>query len=381
MTEKLPFEIQEIIDALAQKGHEAYLVGGCVRDRLLGFAPTDYDICTSARPDEMKKCFAGMKVVETGIKHGTLTVINREMACEVTTFRIEKGYSDKRRPDQVIFTARIEEDLSRRDFTINAMAYAPEGESGELLDLFGGRQDLAAGVIRAVGDPNQRFAEDPLRILRALRFAAKLDFVIEANTFAAMHAQKALLAGISGERVVSELIGLVMGRAVQRVSEQTKPILSNILDTPSVVKDSLAKDPCVRLAALYRKSKDSLARLRLSKSMYRCIMALLSYEAPLPKNQFDALLLLHKIGWEQAVKLCQLNEDKGALSLVKDANDSDYPYTIRQLAVNGNDLLQVGVPDQEIGRRLEGALMAVMRGSLVNQKEVLLAYILQNESQ
>ncbi|MCI8590337.1 MAG: hypothetical protein HFE77_06490 [Clostridiales bacterium] len=380
MTDKLPCEIQEIIDALAEKGHAAYLVGGCVRDRLLGFVPADYDLCTSATPDEMRKCFASMKVIETGVKHGTLTVVHRGRACEVTTFRTEQGYSDRRRPDQVFFTSRIEDDLTRRDFTINAMAYAPNGESGECIDLFGGRQDLQKGVIRTVGDPAERFTEDPLRILRAIRFAARLDFVIEENTFAAMEAHKALLAGIANERVTAELIGFVMGRAVRRVSEQAASILSSILARPSVVHDSLAKDPCVRLAALYRQSADSLAHLRLSKSMAHCVKTLLSYKAPLPQSQSEALFLLHEIGEEQAVKLCQFHEDTAALSLVMAAKESGMPYTIHQLAVNGNDLLQAGVPGRAIGCQLKEVLVLVMEGKLVNQKEVLLKHILEQQT-
>ncbi|MCI8331780.1 MAG: hypothetical protein HFE78_03040 [Clostridiales bacterium] len=377
MTEKLPFEIQEIINALAEKGHAAYLVGGCVRDRLLGFVPTDYDLCTSATPDEMKLCFAGMKVVETGIKHGTLTVVNRRTACEVTTFRTEKGYTDKRRPDQVFFTTRIEEDLSRRDFTMNAMAYAPGRADGGLIDLFGGQQDLAAGVIRTVGDPGERFEEDPLRILRALRFAAKLDFIIEEKTYAAMHAHKALLAHIAAERVTAELIGLVMGKAAQRVTGQMGSILSCILAKPAVVHDSLAKDPCVRLAAFYRQSKDDIAGLRLSKSMHRTITALFSYEAPLPKNQTEALFLLHEMGLEQAVQLCQFREDAGALAAVAAAKESGVPYAVRHLAVNGHDLLQAGVPELAVGQVLEKVLALVIEGKLENQKESLLGYILQ----
>lgn len=186
--------------ALRAAGHEAYPVGGCVRDLLLGRTPGDWDIATSAKPEETMALFS--RTLPTGLRHGTVTVLLGDMALEVTTFRRESGYSDGRHPDSVTFDAGLTDDLSRRDFTMNAMALA---EDGALLDPFGGRQDLAARLIRCVGDPDRRFREDGLRLLRAVRFAAQLDFTLEPGTAAALEGNAGGLEQVSGERIKAEL--------------------------------------------------------------------------------------------------------------------------------------------------------------------------------
>ena len=194
----IPFYVRTVLARLAAGGHEAYAVGGCVRDALDGRVPHDWDVCTSALPEETKACFPGFRVVETGIRHGTVTVLPEEEPVEITTYRVDGAYSDGRHPDAVSFTRSLREDLARRDFTINAMAYRPAevsaepapGETGadavdtdgELVDPFGGREDLRRRLIRCVGDPNARFSEDALRILRALRFSAVLRCRIEPDT-------------------------------------------------------------------------------------------------------------------------------------------------------------------------------------------------------
>lgn len=370
---EIPESIKEIVNALEAGGFESYLVGGCVRDRLLGLSPSDYDICTAARPEQMKDCLSDMKIVETGLKHGTLTIVNRGTACEVTTFRQEGPYTDKRRPDHVYFTACVDQDLARRDFTINAMAYGKKG----LIDLFGGRRDLAAGVIRTVGSAEQRFDEDSLRILRALRFAARLDFTIDEATFSAMQNKKALLKTLAAERVASELTGLVQGRAVQRVSEQALEILSVVIQNPCVVPDSLIQDPCVRLAALCRNDPGAPARLKLSKQMGACMQTLAGFDAPLPQTEPEALFLLGKLGVKQAVLLCEYRRDSRALSLVKQVYKSKKPYKIAQLAVKGEDLKRLGLSGPEIGAALEALLNMVIRGELNNQKKAMISYLSQ----
>ena len=214
-------EADKLIEMLEAAGFEAYYVGGCVRDFLRGQSKADIDVTTSATPDEMKEVFAGLKYFETGIKHGTLTVLapaedRKYMPVEITTFRTDGEYKDNRHPDEVRFVRNLEEDLARRDFTINAMAMDMRGN---LVDMFGGRADLEAGLIRAVGDPDRRFQEDALRILRALRFAAVLsrggedgrDFEIEPETEAAMFRNGELLRNISAERIYAELKKLVTG--------------------------------------------------------------------------------------------------------------------------------------------------------------------------
>ena len=176
---KIPSYCQKLIDSLNNCGFEGFLVGGCVRDALLGEKPNDYDITTNATPDEMLKVFKDYTVIKTGLKHGTLTVVVEGKNIEVTTFRVDGEYSDNRRPDSVEFTKNIEDDLSRRDFTVNAMAY---NDQNGFVDVFGGMKDLENKIIKCVGNPDKRFLEDGLRILRAIRFASVLDFEIEEET-------------------------------------------------------------------------------------------------------------------------------------------------------------------------------------------------------
>ena len=195
-----PAPVAACCGALRRAGYEACPVGGCVRDLLLGRAPGDWDIATSARPEAVTARFE--RTVPTGLKHGTVTVLLGGMALEVTTFRGESGYSDGRHPDRVTFGVGLREDLARRDFTINAMALAPDGS---VLDPFGGRADLARRLIRCVGEPERRFTEDALRMLRAVRFAAQLGFSLEARTAAALASCAPLLERVSGERIRAEL--------------------------------------------------------------------------------------------------------------------------------------------------------------------------------
>ncbi|WP_035157160.1 CCA tRNA nucleotidyltransferase [Cohnella thermotolerans] len=196
-----------VVRALEKAGHEAYLVGGCVRDRLLGRPLRDIDIATSARPEEVAALFP--RVVPTGLKHGTVTVLDGGSSFEVTTFRQEKEYSDSRHPDEVTFVKDIREDLARRDFTINAMAF---GSDGSTVDPFGGAEDLRRGVVRCVGDAEERFGEDALRMLRAVRFAAEFGFELEAGTWSGLIARKERLRHVSMERVGSELDKMIGGR-------------------------------------------------------------------------------------------------------------------------------------------------------------------------
>lgn len=205
---ELPNYVSNILDRLNRCGFEAYAVGGCVRDLLLGKTPKDYDITTSARPEEIKSCFSDYRVIDTGIKYGTVTIISDGEPIETTAYRVDGEYNDNRRPESVSFTADLAEDLKRRDFTVNAMAYS--GSVG-IVDLFGGRTDLENGIIRAIGNPAERFNEDGLRIIRALRFASCYGFKIEEKTAAAVHDCKELLKNIAGERIAAEFNKLICG--------------------------------------------------------------------------------------------------------------------------------------------------------------------------
>lgn len=222
----IPQGPNEILNRLTAAGFQAYAVGGCVRDSLLGTVPGDWDICTSALPEETEACFSDLRVVETGLKHGTVTVIFQGVPYEITTFRSDGNYLDHRRPQQVNFVRTLKEDLLRRDFTINAMAV---GLDGEIQDPFGGRQDLTDGIIRCVGDPDTRFTEDALRILRGLRFASRLGFSIAPETAAAMERNKNLLSYVSGERIYKELTGILIGTYAQSVLEQYGGVLAAVL--------------------------------------------------------------------------------------------------------------------------------------------------------
>ena len=237
MTIQLPSVVLLAIERLEAHGHRAYAVGGCVRDSLIGRTPNDWDITTSARPEETAAAFVGFKTVETGVKHGTLTVIIDGTPLEITTFRNDGEYADNRHPIAVTFSDTPEEDLSRRDFTVNAMAYHPkEG----LLDLFGGQDDLQRRIIACVGEPKRRFDEDGLRILRAIRFASVLDFEIEEQTAKAVHAQRELLGNIAAERIREEFCKLIMGKGAVAILRDFSDVIGVFL--PEIL-------PAVSLAA------------------------------------------------------------------------------------------------------------------------------------
>ena len=222
----LPAPVSDLLARLKQSGFSAYAVGGCVRDSLLGFTPHDWDICTSALPEQMQAVFHDLHTVETGLKHGTLTVVVNHIPYEVTTYRVDGKYTDHRHPDSVLFVDDLTEDLARRDFTVNAMAYSQE--TG-LVDPFGGQHDLSAGLIRCVGKPEQRFEEDALRILRALRFASVYGFAIEPATAAALQKMAPDLRHVAGERIREELLKLLCGKAVGRILREYPEVLAEII--------------------------------------------------------------------------------------------------------------------------------------------------------
>ena len=223
---QLPSAVSVLLTRLKQAGFLAYVVGGCVRDSLLGLEPHDWDICTSALPEQMQEIFRGLHTVETGLKHGTLTVMMDHVPYEVTTFRVDGDYTDHRHPDSVIFVDDLTKDLARRDFTVNAMAYAPE--TG-LADPFGGQRDLSVKLLRCVGEPGQRFEEDALRVLRALRFASVYDFVIEPETSSALRKMAPDLKRVAGERIREELLRLLCGKAVGRILRDYPEVLAEII--------------------------------------------------------------------------------------------------------------------------------------------------------
>ena len=214
---EIPDGARRILQTLNGAGHEAYLVGGCVRDLLRGVEPHDWDICTSALPEETERCFADRRVIETGLKHGTVTVLEEGEPYEITTYRTEGPYSDSRRPDFVRFVPGLEEDLARRDFTMNAIAMDLQGN---LRDPYGGVDDIKAGLIRCVGEPGHRFQEDGLRVMRALRFAAVFGYEIEEQTAETVHENRAMLDRVAEERINVELRKLLVGKDAGNVLRQ-----------------------------------------------------------------------------------------------------------------------------------------------------------------
>ena len=222
----IPTHALTVVERLEHYGYEAYVVGGCVRDSLMGRNPKDWDVCTNALPEEVLRVFKRFHVIKTGLQHGTVTVMVDKQPVEVTTFRIDGAYTDNRHPDSVNFVSRVEEDLARRDFTINAMAYNP---ARGLVDAFDGQADLKAGIIRCVGEPDARFNEDGLRILRALRFAARYNFGIETETAFSIHRNRHLLENVSVERIYTELKGILVGDGVLGMMQAFPDVFSIII--------------------------------------------------------------------------------------------------------------------------------------------------------
>ena len=400
MTIRMDEGAAELLDTLHRAGYAAYVVGGCVRDSLLGLTPHDWDLCTSALPQQGMELFGEEKCIPTGLQHGTVTVKQGGGLYEITTFRTEGTYTDGRHPDEVHFVPDVREDLARRDFTINAMAYnAKEG----LVDPFGGQADLQSGVLRAVGVPHQRFTEDALRILRLYRFAARFGFAIDPPTAQAAQELCAHLDCVSVERIEEELAKLLSAPAPAAYLDEK--ILGVVL--PELSPEALAAakpvvDACpageqalpVRLAALLLSlgedgTRRTLRRLRCSNA---CIeeTAVLVREVvsgvPVSLNIY-ARRLLGKYNLCTVQRLAALgtalqperSADFAALSELAERLDADgVCCRVSQLAVNGRDLMAAGVPaGPGIRKVLEALLDGVIREEYPNERQALLAAVQQ----
>ena len=397
MKMNIPSPVLHSLFALNTAGYEAYVVGGCVRDVLMGKEPFDWDITTSALPDQTKAVFAVYRIIDTGIQHGTVTVIVDDMPLEITTFRIDGDYSDGRHPDCVSFASILSEDLCRRDFTVNAMAYHP---TAGMIDLYGGQSDVEHRVVRCVGDPHRRFQEDALRIIRGLRFAATLGFVIEETTAAAIHDLAYLLKNVAVERISVELMKLLCGNTADSVIRQFSDVLEVILPYDiewNRVADRINKiepNPLLRLATMLLDHSAETAQsichhLRLSNDMQRAIRLLvMSKNTPLLMERSRALRLLNQLGAETLLSLIKFR------SVYDDADYNNYRdyileilqedacYRLTDLAVNGRDLISIGIPaGPKLGKTLSTLLGAVMDGSCHNQHDDLLEYAKKNPVQ
>lgn len=435
MTMDMPKNVDIAINLLQSAGFEAYAVGGCVRDSLLGKTPNDWDITTSAKPEDMKSVFADFHCIDTGIKHGTVTVVIDGEPLEITTFRLDGEYEDNRHPKSVTFTSNLGADLGRRDFTVNAMAYSKKTGT---VDLFGGQNDLKNKIIRCVGDPDRRFNEDALRILRALRFASALDFEIEEKTAQSLLKNRALLGNISEERIAKELLKLVCGKGAKRILTDFSPVLFEILpelqpmyknshDNPHhcydiyehtlIAVESIDPEPTLRFAMLLHDcgkpavkkfdengvahfyghqrisaeiSAQILARLKVSNKFRDEILFLVSnhdrwelYENTekmpryLSKFGLDGVLNLLKV--MRADVLAQSPEYRYRLDQIADAEETAKNLaaqkpclSLSELQINGRTLMDIGIPQgRKLGAVLAQLLDEVIDGVTKNTQEAL----------
>ncbi len=434
----LPKEVRIIIQTLQQHGFEAYAVGGCVRDSILGRTPEDWDITTSAKPEEMKEIFP--RSIDTGIEHGTITVLMREGQYELTTYRIDGEYEDARHPKEVLFTSDLHEDLLRRDFTINAMAY---NDQDGLVDIFGGKDDLDSGIIRCVGDAHERLTEDALRIMRAVRFAAQLDFKIEEETKRAIRKLAPTLKKISAERIQTELVKLLLSPHPERIREAyelgiTKAVLpefDRMMETTQnnphhmytvgehtihALMESPA-DRMVRISLLFhdsgkplQKTTDvegidhfkghnevscdichkALRRLKFDNETIRTTEKLIYYhDYRVALKASSVRKLISRIGEELFPMLLEVQRaDLLAQSTfmreekLEQLDEVERIYrqiledadclTLKDLAVNGRDLIDAGMkPGKQIGEVLDHLLDVVLEDPRKNKKEYLLTLI------
>lgn len=387
----LPAAVLQAIRALNVAGFEAYAVGGCVRDSLLGKKPLDWDITTSATPAQMQSVFANDRTVETGIQHGTLTVLIDNTPLEITTYRLDGVYSDGRHPDTVSFTTSLEEDLRRRDFTINAMAYHP---NYGVVDPFGGREDLQRKMIRCVGTPTERFAEDALRIIRALRFASVLGFSIDEATANAVSELSYTLCRVSTERICAEFRKLLCGTYAEHICKAYSQVLIVFLPEINNCTDFhiLSKIKPIfrsRLSALFYSAdvsvidaENALHRLRVEKKTIRDVSLILT---PLSKGTFteDAYLLrlLNRLGSEMIFDYLLIREsDKDTINRVHQLLAAQACYHPSMLEITGEDIMAAGIPQgPAVGKALNDLLYAVIDGLCENKKSALLSYITKSK--
>lgn len=432
----VPENILKLIEKLEDGGYEAYIVGGCVRDSILGKEPEDYDMTTSATPDEVKECLSEYHIIDTGIKHGTVTVISDDDYVEVTTFRVDGEYKDHRRPENVVFSRQLTDDLSRRDFTINAMAYNPR--SG-LVDEFDGQRDLFRRRIRCVGDPDKRFREDALRIMRALRFSSCLGFEIDTLTAEAIHRNKGLLTEVAAERIAKELNGLITGVSPEKILVEYSDVINVIIPEirtcigfeqksryhiydvwthTAVAVEHSDRDLDVRLALLLHDiakpaccryddegcghfpnhEKESaviaesiLKRLHYPNETIKCVTELIKYHYATPvDDRIVVKRLLSAIGPQYYFKLLEVMKGDSRAkqsfcfervqileSMAKkghDIIDAKECINISQLAVNGTDIVALGADGRQVGDVLQKLLDLVIEEKCGNDKNELCTY-------
>lgn len=438
MTINLPSEVSLILDLFKKAGYEAFCVGGAVRDSLMGVTPGDWDITTIAAPEETARIFKDFRIIETGIKHGTVTVIIDKKPFEITTYRIDGEYGDNRHPENVIFTRSLKDDLARRDFTVNAIAYNP---NVGIVDFYDGQDHIYNSIIKTVGDPDKRFNEDGLRIMRALRFAATLGFEIENETAKAIHRNKDLLKNISAERLNVELTKLVCGKNAFNILMEYPDVISVFIPeiAPAVgfkqygkkhaydiwehichTVDTIPADRILRLTMLLHDlgkvpthalnekgdstfknhapiggemAREILTRLKFDKKTINRVSFLVTYHDFEPVE--SKIELKHHLKTKTPEDIRTLlvikKSDRGALSesyrdisegtaqtlkWLEEIEQNDECCTINRLAVNGNDLIAKGITGENVGEALNMLLDAVIEEKVSNDKSALLTYLL-----
>ena len=398
----LPTKVKQIISRLEKADFEAYAVGGCVRDSILKRSPEDWDITTSAKPEEVKKLFS--TTIDTGLQHGTVTVVIEKEGFEVTTFRLDGDYTDGRHPDRVAFTSSLTEDLRRRDFTINAMAYS---EKTGLIDEFDGERDLEDGVIRAVGEAKERFSEDALRMLRAIRFAGQLNFKIADETFDAIKELSSNISKVSVERIAKELeklllsgnpeyIALVYETGIFSViAPEVAMLFENGEISDSIKALSRASFPekkelyQIRLAIFLEgmgadKAAKLLKRLKLDNDTINTVKKLLELSLrEVENNETDMRRTVKEAGHKMMPLLLEMRRAKGLKDnkdLYQTVIDNGYCTSISELNINGKDLMDAGIPKGAlIGSTLERLLELVIEKPELNTRESLLLEVRRNE--
>lgn len=433
MNFKLPEKVNSIIKRLKANGYEAYAVGGCVRDMVMGVAPNDFDITTSALPEETMQVFKDFRIVETGVKHGTVTVICDHEPFEITTYRIDGDYLDSRHPESVSFSRNLKDDLARRDFTVNTLCY---NEEDGLIDLFGGVEDIENGLIRCVGDPEKRFSEDALRIMRALRFSATLGFSIDGETARCIHSQRDLLKNIAVERIRDEFTKLLCGKKAfgvlsefHDVIEVFIPEFAELFDceqnTPYHVYDvgchtlhalrAIENEKVLKITMFFHDfgkpkakftdshgvdhfkchasigaemSREILKRMRYDNKTVEKVSTLIGiHSEPSPKTKTDAKLLLSEVGEENYrdfIKVrradCLAKADPHShdekLKVMQDLLDgiigNNECYRLSDLEIDGNDLIKLGFTD---GKDISTALQILFIEVLVDNEKNSKSYL------
>ena len=431
---QLPSAVSAALERLERAGFDAYAVGGCVRDSIIGRTPNDWDITTSARPEETAAVFSDLRTIETGIKHGTLTVLYDGMPLEITTYRLDGEYTDNRHPVEVTFSDRVEDDLARRDFTVNAMAYHPKRG---IVDLFGGKEDISRRVIACVGEPEMRFYEDGLRILRAIRFAAVLDFSIDPATAEAVHKLSHLLENIAAERIREEFCKLIRGKGAVRILREFSDVIAQFMPEMGQCVGFLqnTKYHCYDVyehsirALEFCKSDDLITRLavflhdvgkphcytedaegghfkghgpigteicdRLMRDLrfdndtrWRVVRLVEYHDREIPAEERSVKRLMRNMSDEDILRLMEVKrcdrlahapayctpppELEQIPTLMRAIREADACLSLKTLKIGGADLIAMGMkPGKELGTILDGLLERVIDGEIPNDRAVL----------